>query len=157
MKKLLFALAILSTVSAFAAGEIELGKCSENGIGIESLIPGAENQRSVYNGGVSLYAYDIGEPAAASQGIAITYYSPEELPEGHVSRNCAVITYLSGVDLKNAKSVYDAKTGVTMKIPVRNYNPETGGTTPGMIEVNIKMVNRGTLSEGHVISAKKIK
>lgn len=150
-------LVMLSCMSAFAASEIKLQKCNENGIGIESLIPGVGNQKSVYNGNVTLYAYDIIEPAAASQGIAIVYTVPEEFPEGFVVRECAAITYLSGVDLKNAKSTYDAKTGVTLKIPVRNYDNETGGTTPGMVELNIKSVNTGTISEGHVLKATKLK
>jgi hypothetical protein len=153
MKKLILMSLLLST-TAFA-NKVELQPCEEVGATIENLLPGASNQRSFYNERVSLYRYDTIEPAAGSEGIAIAFQAPENAEGGIITRKCLAVTFINSVDLKNATSSYDAKTGVTIRVPIKNYDPETGGSTNGKVEINVRQVNTGKINEGFALKVSR--
>lgn len=156
MKQMLLAVALFS-LSQFAFSKpLELTKCDVVGANIENMLFGKESQKSFYNGNVGLVVYDTIEPAAASYGIAIVHNEPAENPEGYITRKCLAIPYLSDVDLKNAKSTYNARTGVTVVIKARKMDGFTGDARDAKIVINIKSVNTGTISEGHVVTAEEL-
>lgn len=149
--------AALVAISQFAvAAPLETAKCEDVGANIENMLLGSENQKSYYNGNVGLIAYDTIEPAAASMGIAIVHNEPVETPEGFIVRKCVAVPWLSGVNLKGAKSKYDPKTGVTVIVPVRKMDGITGDYRNTKIKITIKSVNTGSISEGHEVKAEEI-
>lgn len=155
MKSLLMALVLTVSAQAFAQ-EIELTPCDESGASIESLMPGLENQKSYYNGQVALYKYNTLTPETVPYGIAIAFSDPTELPEGYKFRKCLAVRYLNEVDLAKAVSKYNPKTGLTVTVPYTALEGEDQTPVPAKIEIKIKTINTGTMSEGHTVSAKKI-
>lgn len=156
MKQMLLAVALFS-LSQFAFSKpLELTKCDDVGANIENMLFGKESQKSYYNGNVGLVVFDTIEPAAASYGIAIVHNEPAENPEGFITRKCLAVPFLSAVDLKNAKSTYNARTGVTVVIKARKMDGFTGDARIAKIVINIKSVNTGTISEGHVVTAEEL-
>ncbi len=156
MKFVMIVMAALLAQTAFAGRKIQLSACSEIGADLTTILTGAESQRSLYKGAVGIFQFDTEEPAAAPAGLAIVYNSPEASEQGFIIRKCVGLHYLAGSDLKNAKSSYDAKSGVTLIINISKPNIEDGGTIPGKIKLNIKTVNTGKDNEGQVISAEEL-
>jgi hypothetical protein len=126
--------------------------CAEVGANLESMLFGANHQRSFYNGNVGLVACDVQEPAAASYGVAIVFNEPVET-EGYVARKCVAVPFLAGVDLKAAKASYDAKSGLAVVVPVKRPNDEEGLPVARTLVIRVKTVNAKTNSEGHVVEA----
>ena len=156
MKQMLLAVALFS-LSQFAFSKpLELNKCDDVGANIENMLFGKESQRSFFNGNVGIVVYDTIEPAAASYGIAIVHNEPAENPEGFITRKCLAVPNLSAVDLKNAKSTYNSRTGVTIVVKARKMDGFTGDARDAKIVINIKSVNTGTISEGHVVTAEEL-
>ncbi len=128
----LVALALLACPAAGLAQTSELFPCDEAGVGLESVAVGADlsGVRNFYRGNVTLFALDTIEPACCSAGIAIVM--PAE-PHGNepVGFACWAIKGLAAVDLGAARSSYDPRRGLTLTIPTRGYDPETGATIPG--------------------------
>lgn len=144
MKAWLISLLVATvSFSAIAAQKIELQKCAVVGASLESMMFGASNQKTFYSGNVGLVAFDTIEPAAASYGIAILSYEPieTEIPV----RRCLAIPYLSGVDLSKSTSIYNAKTGLLITVPVKKMTAE-GRQVKATVQISIKSVNAGTLS-----------
>lgn len=156
MKSLFVALSVLVLSQTAFAGKLELVSCADVGANIENMLLGNENQKSYYNGNVGLVVYDTIEPAAASYGIAIVHNEAVENPEGFISRKCLAVPYLSGVNLKGAKSSYNPKTGVTVVVPVRKMDGITGDYRDASVKIVIKTVKTGTIAEGHVVTAEEI-
>lgn len=156
MKQMLLAVALFS-LSQFAFSKpLELTNCNDVGANIENMLFGAATQKSFYNGNVGLVVYDTIEPAAASYGIAIIFNEPVENPEGLITRKCLAIPYLSAVDLKNSKTNYNGRTGITLVLKARKMDGFTGSPREAKIIITIKSVNTGTLSEGHVVAAEEL-
>jgi hypothetical protein len=149
---LLILSSFLLSIAAASAAEVKLIDCAEAGASLETIIPGAENQRSFYNGRVTLFRYDIMEPAAGAQGIAIVYDAPEA--SEYLVRKCMAVPYLYSVGLmKDVKASYNAKTGVTAIVPIMRDNFGEGRATSSQIELSIRQVNTGKMGEGFVIKA----
>lgn len=155
MKSLLIASAFFLMSQVAFSKPLELVTCSDAGAGLETMLMGADHQRSFYNGNVGLITYFTQEPAAAPYGIAVVYTEPVEM-EGFMLRKCLAIPYLSGVDLKIAKSTYNATTGLTVTVPVKKMDGFTGLDRDTTIRINIKTVNTGRIDEGHVVTAEEI-
>lgn len=156
MKGILIATAFFLLSQIAFAKEINLSSCADVGASLESVLFGPENQKSYYNGNVGLIVYDTIEPAAASYGIAVVHNEPVETHAGFISRKCLAIPYLSGVDLKSAVSSYDAKTGLTVIIPIIMNDGITGLGRDTKVKINIKTINTGRIDEGHVVTAEEI-
>ena len=156
MKGLLIAVAFFLLSQLAFAKPLELTNCADVGASLETMLFGAENQKSYYSGNVGLITYDTIEPAAAPYGIAIVHNEPVELPEGFIMRKCLAVSYLSQVYLSQAKSTYSATDGVTVTIPVLKMDGFTGLPRETTIKVNIKTINTGRIDEGHVVTAEEI-
>ena len=155
MKSLFLALSVLVMSQGAFASKLELASCADVGANLESLLLGSENQKSFYNGNVGLVVYDTIEPAAASYGIAIVHSEPVENPEGFITRKCLAVPYLSGVNLKGAKSSYNAKTGVTIVVPVRKMDGITGDYRDAKISINIRTVKLEQWQKAMLFQLKK--
>lgn len=153
--KTFIALALSILSSATPASEyIQLGQCEKSGVGISSLVPGLENQRSFYSGDVTLYRYNQHEPVSSPEGIAITFIVPNE---EYFEKKCVTVPNISLVDLKNAESHYDPKNGLKIVVPIYGYDPETGESSfPGKIELKIKAIrDRSNSVSGYEVKAKR--
>lgn len=156
MKGLLIAMAFFLLSQVAFSKEINLSSCADAGATLESMLFGAENQKTYYNGNVGLVVYDTIEPVAASYGIAVIHNAPTASNEGFIIRKCLAVPYLSGVDLKSATSSYDAKNGLTIIVPIIMNDGITGMGRDTKIKINIKTVNTGRIDEGHVVTAEEI-
>ena len=129
--RILTALAALAWPTAGFAQTSELYPCDDAGVALEDVAAGADlsGVRSFYRGDVTLFALDTIEPACCSAGVAIVM--PAE-PHGNepVGFACWAIKGLAAVDLRAARSSYDPRRGLTLTIPTRGYDPDTGGTVP---------------------------
>ena len=132
--RLLIALAACACPAAAIAQSASAGvmTCDEAGVGLWSVWVGADlsGVRSYYEGSVTLLAIDTIEPACCSAGVAIVMPgAPQENePPGPA---CWAIKGFADVDLRATRSSYDPRQGLTLAIPTRNYDPETGATIPG--------------------------
>ena len=141
-------LAALGWPAATAAQETfrALTSCDRIELGLESVAVGADlsGVRSYYQGRVTLFAIDRVEPACCAFGVAIVMPDEPsaEAPEG---MRCWAKWGFAGVDLRRAQARYDRGRGLTLTIPTREYDPETGGTSPGApIRLRID-AGRGTI------------
>jgi hypothetical protein len=125
------ALAALAWPAAAPAQTSELHRCDEAYVGLQDVAVGADlsGVRTFYQGNVTLFALDTVEPACCPAGVAIVM--PAE-PRGNepVGFTCWAIKGLAAVDLRAARSSYDPRRGLTLTIPTRGYDPDTGATIP---------------------------
>lgn len=123
-------LAIIVIAAARAEGH-EVRPCQEVNVGIETLVtPVANNVRSFYNNRVQIYNIDTIEPAAASAGIAIVLPDNED-PLG--GSKCLAIPNFAGIDIKAGRPSYDSVNGLSLSIPTRIPDSETGKAKPGPV------------------------
>lgn len=103
---------------------------------------------------MTLYRYNQHEPVSSPEGIAISFIAPNE---EYFERRCVTVPHISLVDLKNAESHYDPKSGLKIVVPIYGYDPETGESSfPGKIEVKIKAVRKGSYPvSGYEVRAKR--
>jgi hypothetical protein len=105
------------------------GECRDAGIGIETLVtPVAKNVRSFYNNRVQIYNIDTIEPAAGPAGIAIVLPDNDD-PLG--GSKCFAIRNFGEIDIKAARVAYDPAKGLSLSIPTRSTDSETGRSKPG--------------------------
>ena len=139
----LAALAWPATANAQRSG---LSSCEETGVDLTNVAVGADlgGVRNYYEGLVTLFAIDTVEPACCASGVAVVM--PAE-PHGDepVGFACWAIKGAASIDLRAARSSYDPRRGLTVTIPARDYDPDTGGTVPGEpIRLSID-AGRGTI------------
>jgi len=142
------ALAALAWPAAAGAQRSELYSCEEAGVDLTSVSVGADlgGVRSFYEGRVTLFALDTVEPACCASGVAVVM--PAE-PHGDepVGYACWAIKGVAAVDLRSARSSYDPRRGLTLTIPARDYDADTGATISGEpIRLRID-AGRGTISD----------
>ena len=143
----LIALAALAApfTSAAQAPMRALVPCDEIELELESVAVGADRSgvRTYYRGAVTLFVVDRVEPACCSFGVAIVMPPPPgDEPAG---MSCWTKWGYAGVDLRRAQTSYDGTRGLTLHIPTLEYEPETGGSTPGApIRLRID-ASRGTI------------
>lgn len=130
----ILALIIMAVLPAKAA---DLTLCYDIGLGPENVAisdTGATHLR-FYNDDVMFLLIDTIEPAAAAYGVAVIYPDPENgLPV------CQAAVGFSGVDLMAATSTYEPSKGLTVTMPTKKYDPDTGTSVPGdalVIRVNL--------------------
>ena len=146
--RLLIALAACACPAAAIAQSVSTGlmRCDDAGVGLWSVWVGADlsGVRTYYEGSVTLLALDTIEPGCCPAGVAIVM--PGEPQENDpVGPACWAIRGFAAVDLRAARSSYDPRQGLTLSIPTRDYDPDTGGTVPGApIRLRID-AGRGTI------------
>jgi hypothetical protein len=102
-----------------------LRSCEEAYVGLTSLAIGDDGAgvREFLYGQVVVLLVDQVEPAAAAFGIVILATDPEsEMGD----RRCFAVTQLNAVDLDAATAELDGERSVTLTIPVRDFDEETG-------------------------------
>ena len=121
-----------SHVAAAQPDSRTLAPCDQASAGLAQLALGADNEgvRSYYEGRVTLLRLDYVEPACCAWGVAVL------MPDGDgeaepAGTACWAIWGYAGVDLQAAQSRYDPADGLTLIIPTREYDHDTGGTLPG--------------------------
>ena len=131
--RMLAALAALAWPAAAAAQEPfrALVDCDRLELDLRSTAVGADlgGVRSFYQGNVTLFLIDRVEPACCALGVALVM--PEQVEEGPGDVQCWAVTGYAGVDVRGAAARYDATEGLTLTIPVQDYEPETGATRRG--------------------------
>ncbi len=144
----LVAAAALTWSGAAAAQEPfrALVRCERIELGLESVAAGGDlsGVRTFHEGRVTLFAVDRVEPACCAFGVAIVMPSEPNAdePEG---LSCWVKWGYAGVDLRRAQARYDPRQGLSLSIPTREYEPDTGGTSGGApIRLRID-IGRGTI------------
>jgi len=125
--KIVLLVAMMIATATVQAQEIR--SCREVGVGIESLVTHvADNVQSFYNNRVQIYNIDTIEPAAASAGIAIVLPDTDD-PLG--GSKCFAITNFAGIDIKTSRAVYDPAKGLTVSIPTKSPDFQTGKSRRG--------------------------
>ncbi len=137
---------------AFPAGAVAqdgfrtLVPCEQLELGLESVAVGEDlsGVRTFYQGQVTLFLIDRVEPACCAYGVAVVMPAPPS--EGSLEgMRCWAIFGYAGVDLRGARASYQPREGLTVSIPIRDYVPETGGTSPGA-PVRLRIdAGRGTI------------
>lgn len=127
----------LITMVAMPAKAADLALCYDIGLGPENVVVSdtGATHRNFYEGQVMFLLIDTIEPAAAAYGVAVIYPDPENgMPV------CQAAVGYSGIDLMAATSTYDPSTGLTVTMPTKSYDHETGSSVPGdalVIKVNL--------------------
>jgi hypothetical protein len=118
--------------AATAQPQRALMPCTDASAGLTQLALGETHDgvRSFYEGRVTLLRLDYVEPACCSWGVAVL------MPDGDgetepAGTACWATWGYAGVDLQGATSHYDPAEGLTLTIPTRAYDHDTGGTLPG--------------------------
>src|SRR5688500_16180604 len=123
--RMMAALAALAWPAAAAAQEPfrTLAQCDTLELDLRSAAGGADlsGVRSFYQGNVTLFLIDRFEPACCALGVAVVL--PEQVEEGPGDVQCWAVTGYAGVDLAGAAARYDAAEGLTLTIPVEDYDP----------------------------------
>jgi hypothetical protein len=141
MKKVFMA-AVAAAAMMAQAHAVSVRDC-DPGIDSVSSIPEpwADNTRKFYNDSVRLTVLDIGEPACCSMHLMVTFPTggtdgPEEMQCKFINESATL--GLPTIDLKNAKSQYDAKTGLTITVP---YGNDVNGVKEkaGVVKLRIDM------------------
>lgn len=124
MSGLLVGFAWLFFSAAFA---VDVKSCDDAGISLSSISgPAASNFRSLSNDTVLLMNTDTnGEPAACSQGAAITIQR-RDMP----STDCFYVGCFPSISrVRNARVTYDENLGLLVEMKTGDYGPK-GATTP---------------------------
>ncbi len=107
----------------------------------EKSIESVEDMRSFYNGSVRFFLHNNEEPAARPMEITVVLPNGEEEGSGFIDLKTLSISWFCQASLKNAKSSYNSKDGLTVSIPVGHYIPETGSCDDkDTLNVNVKML-----------------
>src|SRR5207249_1287068 len=115
MKASVFILLIIS-VTFLNANAYELKSCDKSEIKLQDILtPVAQNTKSWANGKVNVFAVDKLEPAACSQGLAVTL--PNETDKTFGSFKCVYVGCFAGVNVSMASAGYDPKLGLLVQIP----------------------------------------
>ena len=127
-----FAALAFPAMAAAQPAQRALTPCDEASAGLAQLAPGAGNEgvRSFYEGRVTLLRLDYVEPACCAWGVAVL------MPDGDgetepAGTACWATWGYAGVDLQATTSRYDPAEGLTLTIPTRAYDHDTGGTRAG--------------------------
>ncbi len=123
-----------------------LARCERIELGLESVAVGSDlsGVRTFHEGRVTLFVIDRVEPACCAFGVAIVMPAETSADEPE-SMSCWVKWGYAGVDLRRAQATYDPRRGLTLTIPARDYDPETGATARGA-PIRLRLdVGRGTI------------
>lgn len=127
----------LITMAVMPAKAADLRLCYDIGLGPENVVVSETGvtHRRFYRDEVMFLLIDTIEPAAAAYGVAVIYPDPENgMPV------CQAAVGYSGIDLMAAKSTYDPSQGLTVIVPTKSYDADTGTSVPGdalVIKVNL--------------------
>ncbi|MBP6633128.1 MAG: hypothetical protein KA297_27150 [Kofleriaceae bacterium] len=139
---------------ATKARTLALTACAspDGAIGIEHLVPGPDNHKSLFDGHVTVFRYNRKEPVSVPEGIAIAYTTASDTEV----RECRIVGTLRGgyfkVDLAKA-TITMGKGSAKISVPVIEYSPDLNHTSKA-IEITVKRTpKRNPAREGFVVTA----
>lgn len=123
------------------AAELTAQDCKSVGVDLTSVGFPIE-AKSYFNRQVRVFKVDTIETAAASSGLAIIKPKPNDQI---LIENCFVVTGFTDVKFSKVKSVFSAKAGLEVTMPVDQYNPESGkGEPAGDLKLTIKLTSQNS-------------
>jgi hypothetical protein len=131
----IFTISILLSVSAWARSPIPTIELTKTTKTIESVT----EMKSYYNGAARIFLHDNEEPAARPMEVTIVVPNGEE--DNFVNLQTLSVDSFCSASLKNSKSTYNSKNGLTVKIPVSVYNVDTGDCSKNStLNINVQML-----------------
>jgi hypothetical protein len=100
--------------------------------------PWAENTRTFANGAVRIAVLDTLEPAAAAFHLLVLSPPYDEIGD----RQCRLVSCAHGMGyasltLEGMDAGYDPTRGLTLEMPITQFNPNTGGFDAGSLLVTL--------------------
>ncbi|MCQ0968997.1 hypothetical protein MLD63_00925 (plasmid) [Paracoccus sp. TK19116] len=134
---------ILAMVLATPAAAQSVGECGDVVTARNLAEPWEENSATYANGDVRVAVIDTIEPAAA--GFHLMVLSPPRNEIG--DRQCRLIALsraegggpvgFYGIDFQGRSADYDAAKGLVLQVPIKLFDPDTGGGKPAELTVTI--------------------
>ena len=135
---------VLSILLATPAAAQSVGDCDANTVSARNLQePWQDTTSSYANGDVRMAVIDTIEPAAAAVHLMILSPPRNEIGD----RQCKLVSLSQAdsgapfgffdIDFAARSAEYDAERGLTLRIPIEAYVPETGSGDPAELTVRI--------------------